>query len=165
MAIDEARLVTGKEDDSVSLLNGLAEATSREVDLAAVTLGLVVTEPVLKKRGVERRRAERVEAEAFASVNHGELTGKSEDGALGGSVGELRGGGAHEGDKGGRVDDGALGLVVAAEGEDGVLAAEPDTLDVDGLGQVPDLLGGVDGVVVAGVHDACVVEHDVHAAP
>ncbi|KLP05091.1 Uncharacterized protein Y057_13160 [Fusarium fujikuroi] len=51
------------------------------------------------------------------------------------------------------------------EREDGVLAAEPDALDVDVLGEVPDVLGGVDGVVVLGVHDASVVEEDVNAAP
>ena len=54
---------------------------------------------------------------------------------------------------------------MAAEGEDGVLAAEPDTLDVDVLRQVPDVLGCVDGDVVLGMHDAGVVEHDVEAAP
>lgn len=165
MAVDEARLVAGKEDDSVGLLNGLTEAAGREVDLAAVALGLVITEPVLEERGVEGSRAEGVEAESLAGVDHGKLASKGEDGTLGGCVGELGSSSAHEGDKGRRVDDGALGLVVAAEGEHGVLAAEPDALDVDGLGQVPDLLGGVDGVVVLGVHDAGVVEHDVHAAP
>lgn len=46
-----------------------------------------------------------------------------------------------------------------------VLAAEPHPLDVDGVGEVPDLLGRVDRVRVGGVHDARVVEHDVHAAP
>jgi hypothetical protein len=32
------------------LLNGLAEASCGEVDLAAVTLGLIITQPVLQKR-------------------------------------------------------------------------------------------------------------------
>lgn len=63
-----------------------------------------------------------------------------------------------------------------------MLAAEPDALDVDGLSQIPDLLGCVDSVCInlvtrmmkegmdkaptsiIGVHDSCVVEHDVDAA-
>jgi hypothetical protein len=39
-----------------------------------------------------------------------------------------------------------------------VLAAVPDTFDIDGLGEVPNLLLSVDGVVVLSVHDAGVVE-------
>ena len=46
-----------------------------------------------------------------------------------------------------------------------MLAPEPDAFDVDGLGEVPDLLWGIDGVGVVSMHDACVVEHDVYAAP
>lgn len=147
------------------LLNSLAKAARREVHLAALALGLVVAQPVLQQRGVEGRGTQAVEAEALAGVDHGELAGEGEDGALGGRVGELRGGGTDEGDDGGGVDDGALCLVVAAQGQDGVLAAEPDALDVDVVGEVPDGLGGVDGVVVVGVHDAGVVEDDVEAAP
>lgn len=116
------------------------------MDLTPVALGLVVSEPVLEERSVERCRAEGVEAEALAGVDDGELAGHGEDGALGGCVGELGSGGTDECDDGCGVDDAALGLLVLAEGEDGVLAAEPHALDVDVLGQVPDLLGGVDGV-------------------
>lgn len=187
-AVDEAGLVAGEEEDGLGLLDGLAETTSREVDLTAEALSLIVAEPVLEKRGaggeissalvrigifegvasfdlLEGGGAEGVEAEALAGVDDGQLAGHGEDGALGGGVGELRGGGADEGDDGGGVDDGGLLLAVAAEGEHGVLAAEPDALDVDVLGQVPDLLGRVDGVGVVGVHDARVVEDDVQAAP
>jgi hypothetical protein len=46
-----------------------------------------------------------------------------------------------------------------------VLAAEPDALDVDVVRQVPDVLGRVERVVVARVHDARVVEDDVQPAP
>lgn len=46
-----------------------------------------------------------------------------------------------------------------------MLGAIPHTLDVDVLRQVPDLVGGVDRVVVLGVHDAGVVEDDVNTAP
>lgn len=149
----------------MSLLNSFTKAARGKVHLTALSLSLVVTQPVLQQRGVERRRTQAIEAESLTSMHHGELTSQSEDGALGGRVGELRGGCADEGDDGGGVDDGSLGLVVAAECEDGVLAAEPDALDVDVVGEVPDGLGGVDGVVVVGVHDAGVVEDDVEAAP
>jgi hypothetical protein len=50
-SIDEAALVASKEEDTLSLLNGLAKTTSREVNFATVALLLVVTEPVLKERG------------------------------------------------------------------------------------------------------------------
>ena len=145
-AVDEASLVGSQEQNSLCLLNSLAEATRGEVDLTPVTLGLVVSKPVLEKRSVERCRAESVEAETLAGVDDGELAGHGEHGALGGCVGELGGGGTDERDDGGGVDDAALGLLVLAEGQDGVLAAEPHALDIDVLGQVPDLLGCVDGV-------------------
>lgn len=47
---------------------------------------------------------------------------------------------------------------VLPHGEDGVFGSPPDAFDVDLHGQVPDLLFGVQGVVVCGVHDPCVVE-------
>lgn len=165
MAVDEAGLIGSEEEDGLGLLDGLAEATSGEVNLATHALGDVVAEPVLEEGSVERRRAERVEAVTLAGVDHGELAGQGKDGTLGGGVGKLGSSSADEGDNGGGVDDGALLLAGAAKSKNGVLATEPNTLDVDVLGQVPDLLGSVDGIVVAGVHDAGVVEHDVHAAP
>lgn len=164
-AVDEAGLITGKEHDSVSLLDSLTEAAGREVHLASVPLLLVVTQPVLQQRCVERRRTQAVEAISLAGVDHGQFSRHGEDGALGGCVSELRSGSADEGDDGGGVDDGAAGLFVAAQGQNGMLAAEPDTLDVDVLGQIPDGLGGVGSIVVLGVHDAGVVEDDVEAAP
>lgn len=48
--IDEACLVAGKEKHGIRLLNGLAESTGWEVNLTSQSLGLVVSEPVLKKR-------------------------------------------------------------------------------------------------------------------
>ena len=116
-------------------------------------------------RILERRGAQSVEAVSFAGVDHGELAGQRKDSALAGSVGELRGSRADEGDDRGGVDDTALVLAVLAEAEDGKLAAEPHALDVDGLRQVPDLLGCVDCVIVVCVHDTGVVEQDVDAAP
>ncbi len=46
-----------------------------------------------------------------------------------------------------------------------ILAPPPHALDVDPHGQIPNLLLRLQGVAVARVHDARVVEHDVHAAP
>jgi hypothetical protein len=114
---------------------------------------------------LERRRAQGVEAVALASVDHGEFAGQRKNGALAGGVGELGGSRADESDNGGGVDDAALLLAVLAETEDGELAAEPHALDVDGLRQIPDLLGGVDCVIVVCVHDTSVVEQNVDAAP
>jgi hypothetical protein len=145
-AVDEAGFIRSQEENSLCLLDGLTEAAGREVNLTPVTLRLVVSEPVLQERGVQRCRAECVEAEALASVNDGELAGHRENGTLGGCVGELRSGGTNKCDHRCSVDDAALGLLVLAERENGVLAAEPHALDVDVLGQVPDLLGCVDGV-------------------
>ena len=116
------------------------------MNLTPVALGLVISQPVLEERGVKRRGAKCVETEAFASVDDGELAGHGEHGALRGCVGELGSGRANKCDHGCGVDDAALGLLVLAEGQDSVLAAEPHALHVDVLGQVPDLLRGVDGV-------------------
>jgi hypothetical protein len=145
-AVDKAGFVRSQEEHGLCLLDSLTEAASGEVNLTPVALGLVVSEPVLQERGVQRCRAECVEAEALASVNDGELAGHRKNGTLGGCVGELRSGRANKCHHGCSVDDATLGLLVLAERENGVLAAEPHALDVDVLGQVPDLLGCVDGV-------------------
>ena len=46
-----------------------------------------------------------------------------------------------------------------------MLGAEPDALDIDGLREVPDFLGGVDGVCIIGMHYARVIEHNVDTTP
>ncbi len=38
-----------------------------------------------------------------------------------------------------------------AHGDDGVLASEPDAFNVYGLGEIPDLLLGVDRVIVPAI--------------
>lgn len=162
--IDEAALITGQKQDGLGLLNGLSEAAIGKMDLSAVPLLEVIAQPVLQQGGVERAGAQGVEADILAGMDDGEFAGHGQDGALGGGVCELWGGGAHEGDEAGHVDDAAGLLLVAAHAEHGVLAAVPDALDVDGLRQVPDLLRRVDGVVVLRVHDARIVEDDVDAA-
>lgn len=49
--VDEAALIASQEDDGVGLFDGLSETTGREVNLTTEALLLVVTEPVLQKRG------------------------------------------------------------------------------------------------------------------
>lgn len=50
-AVDEAALIAGEKEHSLSLLDSLAETTRGEVHFAAMALRLVVTEPVLQERG------------------------------------------------------------------------------------------------------------------
>lgn len=50
-----------------------------------------------------------------------------------------------------RVNDTRSLFGMALEGEHAVLAAEPDAFDVYGLGEIPDLLGGVGCGGVVGV--------------
>lgn len=134
------------------------------MDLSAVPLLKVVAQPILQQGGVERAGAQGIEADVLSGMDDGQFAGHGQDGALGGGICELRGGGTHQGDEAGHVDDAAALLVVAAHAQHGVLAAVPDALDVDGLRQIPDLVRRVDRVVVLGVHDARVVEDDVDAA-
>ena len=48
-SIDETALVAGEEDHGLGQLDGLAEAAGWEVNLAAVTFGRVVAEPILEE--------------------------------------------------------------------------------------------------------------------
>lgn len=50
-SVDKAALVAGKENDGVSLLDGLTETAGREVNLTTETFGLVIAQPVLEKGG------------------------------------------------------------------------------------------------------------------
>ena len=114
---------------------------------------------------LEGTGAERVEAEALAGMDNSQFPSHGQDRTLAGSVGQLRGGGAHQGDEACRVDDTAGLLVVAAEAQDRVFATEPHTLDVDALSQIPDLLGSVNGIRIIGVHDTGIVEDDIGTTP
>ena len=53
-SVDEAALIAGKEKHSLCEFDSLAKASSGEVDLAAVALRLVISEPVLEKRGAAK---------------------------------------------------------------------------------------------------------------
>lgn len=110
-------------------------------------------------------RAQRVESESLAGMHDRQLPGHGEHGSLAGGICKLWGSAANKSNDTSSVDDASLGLLVLAKTGDGMLASEPDTLDVDVLSQVPDLLGGVEGVCVVCVHDTGVVEDDIHATP
>jgi len=68
-------------------------------------------------------------------------------------VSQLRRRAAYQCDHARSIDDGAFGLVMFAHTENGVLAAEPDAFDVDVVCEIPDLLGGVDGVCVVAARE------------
>jgi hypothetical protein len=164
--VDKAALVAGKEKYCLSLLNSLAETTCGEVDLAAVTLGLVVAEPVLEKWGamfinmmdlarshvndlLQWRWAQGIEPKALPSVHHSQFPRHRQNCTLAGSVRKL---GCRTTDKcynTSSVDDACLLLAVLPEAENCVFATEPHTLDVDRLCQIPNLLGSVDRVVIS----------------
>jgi len=49
LPIDKGTLVSSKEQNCLSLLDSFTKATRWEMNLAAVTLGRIVTKPVLKE--------------------------------------------------------------------------------------------------------------------
>lgn len=146
--IDERALIRGKEQNRLRELNRLPEPSRGEMDLAPHSLLLVIAQPVLQKRRVQRRGTQRIEAESFFGVDDGQLARHGQHGAFGGRIRELRRCGSDQCHDGGGVDDASAGLFVAAEGEDGVFAAEPDAFDVDVLGEIPDLLWRGNGVLM-----------------
>jgi hypothetical protein len=102
-SVDEAALVAGKEKNSLGLLDGFTETASGEVDFAAVTLDLVVAEPVLEERSAVHVStmasislqmsllqwcwAKSIEPEALPSVHHRQLPRHCQNRALAGCVG------------------------------------------------------------------------------
>lgn len=165
MAVDKAAVIAGQEQNRLRLLNGLPESASREVHLSPVSFGLVIAQPILQQRGVQRRRAQAVESIPLPGMHNRQLPRHGQHSTLASGVSQLRCSRPDKRNNRRSVDDRPLGLVVSPQRKDGVLATKPDALDVDVLRQIPDVLGGVDRVVVAGVHDASIVEHDVDAAP
>ena len=71
------------------------------------------------------------------------------------------GGWREEGEEEERKGERERNELTPLESRDGVLATQKDTLNVDVHGQVPDILGGVDGIVIVGVRDTSVVEDNV----
>src|SRR5207253_228919 len=99
---------------------------------------------------------------AVAGELDAQLAAHRQHAALGGGVGDLGGGRAHDGDERRGVDDRALALPLHVR--DDVLAAQIDRGEVHLLDTVPDVgRGGEDRVVTAG-GDAGVVERHVDPA-
>ena len=92
----------------------------------------------------------------------GEFAGHRKDRAFACCVGELWGCRAEEGDERGGVDYGTA--TGTAQGWNAIFAAQEDAFDIDGEGEVPDFFGGCDRVIVIGMRDASVVEHDIQLA-
>jgi hypothetical protein len=57
------------------------------------------------------------------------------------------------------VDDGTT--PGTAECRNPVFAAEKNSFQIDGQRQFPNILLGVDGIVVLGMHDSSIVEQDI----
>jgi hypothetical protein len=179
--VDEAAFVAGKEKNGLSLLNSLTEAACGEVNLAAVALGFVVSEPVLEKGSavgvsisykfyiglnvLQWRRAQSVESVAISSMHHSQFPRHGQNCALARRVRKLRCGTAYQRYNTCCVNHTRLFLVVFFETQHCVLTPKPHTLDVDCLRQVPDLLGSVDRIVVLSVHDSGIVEKYVQTSP
>ena len=190
--VHKAALVAGQEQNGLSLLYGFAEAAGWEVDLAAVALGGIVPEPVLKQRrakdGSKRQRshgiddgilsidgrdrsllqrswAQRVKSKPFLRMHNRQLPRHCQHGAFARRVRQLRRRTPHQRDHARCIDDTTDLLLVPTHAEHSMLAAVPHPLDVDVVRQIPDLFRRIDSVSVVAVHDAGVVENDVDAAP
>lgn len=98
-------------------------------------------------------------------MDHSQLPGHGQNCTLAGCVRKLGRRATNQGYHTRGIDDTRLLLAMLPEADDGMLAAKPYTLDVDGLGKVPDLLGGVDGVIVSCVHYTSIVEDDIETSP
>lgn len=64
-----------------------------------------------------------------------------------------------------RIDHAAPRLALLPEAAHSVFAAVPHAPDVHRHGALPHVVGALERVAVARVHDARVVEHDVHPSP
>lgn len=114
---------------------------------------------------LQGRRAERVEPKPFSSMHDGQLPRHGKHGALARRVCQLRRRRTHQCNNAGGIDHAGVFLAMLPHAQHRVFAPKPHALDVDVVGQVPDLLGRVDGIRVLTVHDPGVVENDVYTAP
>ena len=94
-----------------------------------------------------------------------QLPSQRQHSTLGRSVRQLRRGTPDQRNNTRRVDDAALALLVSPHAQHRMFTSKPHALDVDVLRQVPNLLGGVDGIGVVRVHDSGIVEDHICAAP
>ena len=162
MALTNEESSLARKATAAAISVGLGEPADRDVDEAARGPLRVLGEQLLEQRGVDRPRAERVDADALAGELHAQFAGHGEDAALGRGVRDLRGRRAHPGHEGRGVDDRAPAL--APHVGDGGLAAQVDGGEVDLLDALPGLQAGVQDRVVVGRRDARVVEGDVDGA-
>jgi hypothetical protein len=78
--IDETALVASEEENGLSLLNGFAEATSREVDFTTGSLNCVVTKPILQKGSagiISSRTSEEARSTYLSGAGQRELNRKA----------------------------------------------------------------------------------------
>ena len=162
LAVMNDGLVRGQEQHRVGHLDGLGEPAHRDVHEAPRGPLGVAREQLLQQRGVHRSRAERVDAHAVAGELHAELARHRQHAALGGRVGDLRGGRTHHRDERRGVDDRPPALL-DHDRQHG-LAAQVDAGEVDLLHLAPRLEVGVEDRVVLRRRDAGVVEGDVDGA-
>lgn len=169
--------------------------TGWKMDLAAVALGRIVAEPVLEECGaskendisalvrvgprqymthgigvkrpsiLQRRWTERIKPNPLPRMHHRQLPSHCQDSPFTRRIRQLRRRTTDQSNHTRSVDHASVLLPTLPHTEHRMLTPEPHALDIDIVSQIPDLLGGVDGVRVLAVHDASVVEHDVNAAP
>lgn len=98
-------------------------------------------------------------------MHHGQFPRHSQHCALTRRVRQLRRGTADQGNHTRRVNHTGLLLTIASEAKNGMLAPVPHALSVNSERQVPDGLGGIDGIGVVTMHNAGIVEDNVQATP
>lgn len=181
-SVDKAAFVTGKEDNGVGLLDSLTETAGGEVDFTTETLGLVITQPVLEEGSaiyaldhidsekihhdlLQRSRTQGIEPESLTSMDNSQLARQRKHCTLTSGISQLRRSTTNQGNHTSSVNDATLGLLVTTQTKNRMFATKPNTLDVDILGKIPDLLGGIDGISIIGVHDTRIIEDHVRTAP
>lgn len=71
----------------------------------------------------------------------------------------------HQGHNTRRINNTALRLLVTSQTQHCMFTSIPHTLHINIVRQIPDLVWGVNGIRVVGVHDPRIVEYDVRTAP
>ena len=61
LSIDKARIITREEHDHLRLFNRLPEPARGEMNLPALPLLLIIPEPILQQRRIQRRGTQRIE--------------------------------------------------------------------------------------------------------
>lgn len=159
MAFTNEESSLARNATAAAISAGFGEPADRDVHKTPGRPLRVLGEQFLEQRGVDRPRAQGVDPDPVAGELHPQLARHRQDPALGRGVRDLRGGRAHPGHEGRRVDDGALAL--GAHIGDRRLAAEEHGGQVGLLHPPPGLQAGVQDGVVVRRGDPRVVERDV----